>query len=299
MYALARNSWKYLDRDKRIERIQHIEYDVFAPDSVNEMFDTLTILEETTGKAFYKKTETKKKYSKEEYAQKGKELLTEQNKIVDELEIIAESFENSKRKTILIKVKEAYSVYTKMISYYGINQLIEFIKLNNFSSREELIKAIPPGLERNEWINVGGQLMTTSTVDILRDRVRTGKLKCWDDIHDFYTSEGKKYDVQKIKHALASLAEIKNISLKKLDAVTLSSLLQEVIQTKEWITESIYSSRAKDYKNPYRKMVYESFEEMNKVIGKLEDNSFIQYQEKELKSFKKEIASLKKKMKLK
>jgi hypothetical protein len=177
--------------------------------------------------------------------------------------------------------------------------LIDFIKLNNFSSLEELRKTIPSKSERNEWLNVGGQLMTKTTVDILRNKVRTGKLKCWDDVHAFYTAEGEKYYAQKIKHALASLAEIKNISLKKLDAGGISALLQEVLQTKEWITESIYTSRAKDYKNPYRKMVYESFEEMNKVIGKLEDNSFIQYQEKELKNFKKEIALLKKKMKLK
>jgi len=299
MYALARNSWKYLDRDKRIERIQHIEYDVFAPDSVNEMFDTLSILEELTGKAFLKKADAKKKYSKEQCIQKGKELLNEQNKIVEKLEIIAENFENTKRKTVLIKVQEAYAVYKKVISYYGINQLIDFIKLNNFSSLEELRKTIPSKSERNEWLNVGGQLMTKTTVDILRNKVRTGKLKCWDDVHAFYTAEGEKYYAQKIKHALASLAEIKNISLKKLDAGGISALLQEVLQTKEWITESIYTSRAKDYKNPYRKMVYESFEEMNKVIGKLEDNSFIQYQEKELKNFKKEIALLKKKMKLK
>jgi hypothetical protein len=38
MYALARNAAKYKDRDKRTEKIQHIEYDFLAPDSVNEMF---------------------------------------------------------------------------------------------------------------------------------------------------------------------------------------------------------------------------------------------------------------------
>ena len=39
MYALARNSWKYEDRDKRTEKIQPIEYDYLAPDTINEMFD--------------------------------------------------------------------------------------------------------------------------------------------------------------------------------------------------------------------------------------------------------------------
>ncbi|HMC98855.1 MAG TPA: DUF4954 family protein, partial [Ferruginibacter sp.] len=45
MYALTRNARKYVDRDRRTEKIQHIEYDFLAPDTVNEMFDALKILE--------------------------------------------------------------------------------------------------------------------------------------------------------------------------------------------------------------------------------------------------------------
>ncbi len=41
MYALARNAWKYVDRDKRTEKIQFIEYDYLAPDTINEIFDAL------------------------------------------------------------------------------------------------------------------------------------------------------------------------------------------------------------------------------------------------------------------
>ena len=43
--------------------------------------------------------------------------------------------------------------------------------------------------------------------------------------------------------------------------------------------------------------MYESFEEMSKVVGKLEDNSFIQHQQQELKDFKKTINLLKKQLK--
>ena len=51
MYALARNEWKYKDRDNRNEKFQLLEYDYLAPDSVNEMFDALHLLELFTGKA--------------------------------------------------------------------------------------------------------------------------------------------------------------------------------------------------------------------------------------------------------
>lgn len=299
MYALARNSWKYIDRDKRIERIQNIEYDVFAPDSINEMFDALQLMELFTGKAYHKKFETEKTFTKDQHIAKGKELLNNQNTVVNELEIIAENFENAKRKTILIKVNNAYSIYKKLIAYYGITQLLQFITANKITDISVLQSAIPVKLKREEWENVGGQLITTTTINVLRTNVHKGKIKCWDDIHDFYSKEGEKYTAQKLLHALASLTEIKNISIKKIDASLLNSLFNEAIETKEWITESIYASRKKDYNNPYRLMVYESEEEMNKVIGSLEDNSFIIHQKKELTNFKKEIASIKKRFQLK
>ncbi len=51
MYALARNSWKYIDRDKRIDRIQLLEYDYLAPDTVSEIVGALAILERCVGLA--------------------------------------------------------------------------------------------------------------------------------------------------------------------------------------------------------------------------------------------------------
>ena len=48
MYALARNAWKYMDRDRRTEKIQHIEYNFLAPDTINEIFDALAILQKLT-----------------------------------------------------------------------------------------------------------------------------------------------------------------------------------------------------------------------------------------------------------
>jgi hypothetical protein len=58
------------------------------------------------------------------------------------------------------------------------------------------------------------------------------------------------------------------------------------------MTKGIYESRAKDYNNPFRSMVYESFEEMNTVVGSLEDNSFIAQEKKALAAYKKKITKL-------
>jgi hypothetical protein len=61
------------------------------------------------------------------------------------------------------------------------------------------------------------------------------------------------------------------------------------------MSKGIYDSRAKDYSNPFRKMVYENKDEMNAVVGKIEDNQFIQDQFEELENFKKTVKGLLKK----
>jgi hypothetical protein len=73
--------------------------------------------------------------------------------------------------------------------------------------------------------------------------------------------------------------------------------LKQALDTKEWMCKGIFDSRAKDYSNPFRKMVYETNEEMNKVIGRLEDNSFIQQQLADLDLMKKQVKAVIRKLK--
>jgi hypothetical protein len=71
------------------------------------------------------------------------------------------------------------------------------------------------------------------------------------------------------------------------------------VETKQWIVKSIYESRSKDYENEFRKMAYDSKEEMEEVVGKLDDNIFIQNQEDELKAFRLQIDTVLDRFKLK
>lgn len=296
LYALARNAWKYIDRDKRTERIQQLEYDFLAPDTVNEMFTALGLLETATGKA-YAAAQNEKGTS--DYAEAGRSLLKSGNRIVDTLEITVDGIENSKRKTVLVKTSASYKIYEELIVYYGMINLLHFIAENGISGIDALREAIPARNKRAAWLNLGGQLIAEDEVNGLKEKIKSGRVKSWDGIHDFYIAQGQKYAAAKQKHALASLSEITGINLKKLDAHQFSNLLNGMIATKEWITKGIYDSRAKDYTNPFRKMVYESVGEMNAVVGKLDENSFISQQVAELAAFKTEIQLLKKKFKLK
>src|SRR4030095_16081222 len=101
MYALERNAWKYADRDNRDEKIQYLETDYLAPDSVNEMFNALGLLEELTGRAWFIKND-KDSVNIDGCRKKGKELLLANDDVINELEVTADGFENSKRKTVII-----------------------------------------------------------------------------------------------------------------------------------------------------------------------------------------------------
>ncbi|MEN9599404.1 MAG: hypothetical protein RL596_1723 [Bacteroidota bacterium] len=297
MYALARNAWKSNDRDKRITKIQLLEYDYLAPDSINEIFIALEKLELYTGRA-YAKTQQQKLESDKEAIALGKTLLNGRNKLVNDLEIVANDIENSKRKVVLVKVLQAYQVFEDVVIYYGVQALLTQIE-NGATDILSLQKSIPAKLNREQWVNVGGQLITTKDVDLLKKKIVQGKIKGWNDVHQQYALLGENYTTQRNMHALASLAHITGIRLQKIDAHQLTALFTSYINTKEWITKSIHDSRAKDYSNPYRKMVYDSFGEMVKVNGKLEENSFINEQIADLAAAKKQIAAVKKKFKLK
>lgn len=299
MYALARNAWKYVDRDKRTERIQLLEYDYLAPDTINEMFAALHLMEECAGTAYAKAKHPGKTLTREEAINTGKQLLLGDPKLVNELEIIIEGVENSKRETVLVKVAQAYALFTDLIYYYGITQLLQLLKQQKTSSFESFIASLPARPVRTTWVNVGGQLIPDGDLQQLKDKIKSGKLKSWDEVHDWYAAQGEKYAHQKLNHALASLAEISESSLRKIDKHRFNNLLSSVTATQEWITKAIRDSRAKDYDNPFRKMVYEDQAEMNEVIGKLEDNSFIKQQLAALSQFKKEITGIRKTFHLK
>lgn len=114
----------------------------------------------------------------------------------------------------------------------------------------------------------------------------------WDEVHEFYQASGRQYEEQKLLHAYASLLELLQASHEKFTANLFKDLLARCIATKEWMVKNIYDSRSKDYQNEFRKMVYDNEEEMEMVIGKLEDNVFIAQQKEELVELKASVQKI-------
>jgi hypothetical protein len=199
---------------------------------------------------------------------------------------------------VLLKVSLAYQLFGEIIRYYAATQLVQFIQRNNFKTLADIRSALPAKLVRMEWANIGGQLIPQPAIQKLLDQIQSGKWKNWEEVHHFYRKQGEKYAEDKFHHALYILKETHGISLKKADSGTIRELLAGSILSREWMTHHIYESRAKDYANPFRQMVYEDIDEMNAVVGSLSENAFIQQEMESLAGYKKEISELLKKMKL-
>lgn len=284
MYALARNAAKYIDRDKRIERTQFIEYDYLAPDSVNEIFEARTILAQAAAWAFEKDQAD----DKAAQLKKGHALLNSETDI-SKLQILAQGFENSSRPVEIVKAKEAYAVFKKLVVYYGITQLVLYIQALDIQSFDALLRTLPQQPERTPWLNLGGQLVPETEVLKLKNEIKNGAVKSWDALHDAYAGLGNIYHEQKLHHAFAALLEITDIAASAFTIELFRQWALEAVETKTWLFENVYKSRAKDYQNAFRKMTYDNEAELDEVIGSLEDNSFINGQRQELETFRKAV----------
>ena len=292
MYALARNAWKYVDRDRRIEKVQHIEYEYLAPDSINEILHALELFKRFTGIAWYKKNHPEKSLSDQEVTEKGMQLLEVRDPELQQLQILADGFENTNRVVELIKVPGCYHIFKELVTLNAANLLTNFIKTEKIKTIEALLERLPSRFTLSTWTNVGGQLIPTEELQKLIKDIRSGKVKSWDEIHQFYSQQGSSYAFQKLVHAVAAVQKLNGYKWKREGKPALKEILLSSLATKEWLTENILLSREKDYKNPFRKMVYESIEEMDKVIGSLSDNAFINQERQNLQHYRKTVKSI-------
>ena len=296
MYALARNEEKYEARDQRGDKTQYIEYDFLAPDSINEIFDSIQLLKKFTGQAFAKKQN--KKLNEEQTIALGEKLLETKDPIIDELEILADEFENAGRKVQLTKVQQAYLIFKELVIYYGANQLLHFAWNNKITDWEKFYAALPLRARRSNWLNIGGQLFPQPAFNTFKKDIYSGRIKSWDEVHSFYMINSHIYPEQKLQHSFASLLEILQLKPADFDKKVFKELIKQAVATREWMVKGIFDSRAKDYHNPFRKMVYDNRKQMEAVIGKLDDNSFIKKQIAEMKSYRERAKELLKKFKL-
>ena len=284
MYGLARNAWKYADRDKRTEKIQLLEYDFLAPDSINEIIESIRLIALFTGRALLKNDSSSPEMPETDIIQLGKQYLDSPVIADDEPAIFASGFENSQRPVRIIKAVRAYKIFKELVAHHAVNELIKQ-ELTSLSAIQRSITA----RFHEPWVNVGGQLIRQSALQTMIDAIHAGSVNGWPAVHAFYQAQGAAYPQDKFLHAVAALQEVHQINLATANAQEVVMLLKQSLLTREWLAMGIYDSRAKDYHNPFRQMVYANAEEMDQVIGKLDDNPFIQIQQEALGQYRQKI----------
>jgi len=291
MYALARNSWKFQNRDKRINKVQNIEFETFAPDTIEEVIEARRLLEIWTAKASLRlKKEAEEIKDQNELIKLGRELLSGNEDIVNGMEIIGENLENSKRKCVILKTYKAYHAYEDMLVYYAVKNLLIYMGSHPDAGLSTMCEDLK-GSHEHDWVNLGGQIMQKMDLDKLRSDIGSGKLKSWNDIHDRYNKIWDRYPLDKQKHSFAILCEL--LSTDKLTEKHWKSLLTRAVDIQKYVCDQVYSSRKKDYDNPFRQATFRNADEMKAAIGTIDDNSFIVQVKHETAEFEKLVRKVK------
>jgi hypothetical protein len=290
MYALARNSGKYKSRDKRKNKIQNIEYEALAPDTVEEIFKACRLLEIWTAKAWLHNNNLLEIKPDDELVEIGRELLLNSEDKIKTLEVLGENMERSNRKVVIIKVYNAYHAYRDMLCYYGAKNLMIYLASDSKIKFASIYSSMR-GPRIDKWVNFGGQLIPEKDADQLRADISSGKLGSWSEIHNRYNELWEKYSFEKQKHAYATLCEL--LGTDKLTKEQWISILDKSVHIQEFVSDQVYISRKKDFDNKFRQATFRNREEMTASIGTIEENSFVKQVRQETKEYINSVAEIK------
>ena len=285
MYAIARNTSKYVSRDKRKRKIQNIEFETLAPDTVEEIIEGRKLLEVWVAKAYLcSKGENPEKYEYYDLRECGKNLLDNEPETVKSLEVFGEGMEKGKRRVRILKPLDAYHMYGDMVTYYAVNTMMHYLENHPDMDMESIVNRMK-GKRLRKWINLGGQTMPEDDVEQLRADIRDGKLNTWSEIHHRYDELWENYQHEKLHHAYFSLMFLYKDETDVLSKEMWHENLDKAVRIQHFICDQVYESRKKDYENEFRNATFRNETEKLAVIGSIEDVSFVKQIRKETEAF--------------
>ena len=285
MFAIARNNYKFKKRDKRVQKVQHIETDPLAPDAMQEVLvalDRLILLTRDYLKKISEENVLSARTEQEEL-QAAKDYLhqnTEADFTLFDLQA------QKKYGATIFKPVKAYKEYRKILKYFAARSIIEYCKSNGYEkfSREVLEKIEKISLF-TEWTNAGGQIIPTIKINQLCEKIKSGQINSWNEIHSYYDSCQKNYELYKCRYALYILEKLYTRPILEFSSEIFQDIIDDVtIVSTDMYRDSIYS-RQKDYTDPFRAMTYENQEEMTAVLGTIDDNEFLHILRAQTESF--------------
>ena len=269
LYALERNSYKYRKRDKRKVIRQHIETEYLAPDTVNEIFKACDLICLWVAQNYNRAHASTKE--QKDLTQMGRELLLSKPSEVSSLHVYAWGLENGNEPVEILKVVEAYQAYQEMLLYYGVKTLSSYCLATKQSiacfQEKETIK-------REDWLNVGGQLVPEFRVEKLKSDLKNNAILSWNEVHQIYDVWFASYEQDRAIHALATLYQA--LDTKQINDAQWQDLVQNVAKIRLNIESQVFKTKEKDFNNRFRESTYRNLAERDAVLGSLDDNPFIQ-----------------------
>jgi hypothetical protein len=282
LYALERNSRKVKDRDQRKLKQQRIETAYLAPDTAGEIIRALALLEEWAGRV-----EDPMGEDPGELRRRGRVVLEEGG--LFSFLVGGRILEKSRRAVRILKPCQGYRAYRGMLCYYGVRTLAEYLAANDPGGILRF-QAAHRGEQSLDWVNLGGQLSPEARIAALRDAVRRGEVHSWEEVHGEYEKFYREYSLDRALNALQVLRFLLDESggtggTRVIGGEEWNRFIAEAIVLRRYIDEQVYATKLKDYTDPFRSVTYRNPAEQEAVLGKIEDNPFIQTCREETRSF--------------
>ena len=285
MFAMARNNFKFVKRDKRVVKAQHIEMEYLAPDCMQEIHFALERIISLT---------------REQLQRSGKLMNTDDAKTWQEAKdflhqnpdtqlVLEDSLVMKKHGAKIICPVQGYREYRKVVKYFAVKMLMDYCRKKKSDLSKKLLEEIYSMPLFVSWENVGGQVIPTERIKTLLQGINEGVISSWNDVHCFYDECNENYLNDKVRYAIYLLEYLYSKPLFDFDADVYENILHDVNEISTFIYESAVKSRRKDYHDEFRKITYRNEKEMDAVVGKLEDNDFLQELKKQTDSFKNEL----------
>ena len=292
MYAVARNKAKFEKRDKRIVKIQNIETDPLAPDTIQEIEYALRRIIELTADYLVeiKNEEALSAESRDELYQISKNFL-HQNPDADFT--LSEKAAQKKYGALIIKPVKAYKAYRQIVKYFAVRTLREYCRQNGKKSLSAAdIRIISEMPLFSQWVNVGGQIIPKLRLDQLFGLIKEESIDSWEQVHAYYDGCQKEYDSYKVAYALNLLEKLYSRPISEFT----SSIYEDIVCDAKFACRKMYDetliSRMKDFDDEFRMQTFDNAREMDAVLGSITDNEFILDMKKETEEFDADVSTI-------
>ena len=292
-YAIMRNRYKFKARDKRFIKIQNIETDPIAPDTVQEILKAVSkILSLTFEKLCVLFPERFENVGDKKSAEVQAKTFLE-SEATDSFVLFDPSCQK-KYGALVYGAQKAYATYIDILKLFSVASIMEYCKEKSFYALTkkivlEKLKKLPV---HTEWINAGGQVIPSDLVNELIEKIKSGKIETWEAVHDFYDFCEASYTDLKAGYSVHILESVYSKKLEDFTEIDVQDLVKSVKEASERTYTSSFESRKKDYTDSFRTMTYDSQEEMISVLGTLEENAFLNILKSDVDSFNQETEEI-------